>query len=387
VAVLPDEADLGRRITLLLREKDKEALTEGVKELESHVGKLSDGGPRKRVRDNTSQIRRLRSDVVLGELRQVREARTMARAKYYLRRLRAGLEEPTYGAVNDINLRRWQEYEDVWTDSLWVMGRRDSSGSHKGWYWGNFVPQIPRQMMLRYTKAGDWVLDGFAGSGTTLIECRRLGRNAVGIELNHQIASVARRIVSGEANPSGVRTEIFEGDSAKVHLKSILEGLGVKAVQMLILHPPYHDIIRFSDDPEDLSNAADVDAFIEGFAGCVGNLATCLESGRYMALVIGDKYSGGEWIPLGFLCMKEVLDRGDFALKSIVVKNFDETRGKRKQTALWRYRALAGGFYVFKHEYVFVFRKVGDGEGAGKGDQRSGRAAGGWRHGASSPAA
>jgi len=54
--------------------------------------------------------------------------------------------------------------------------------------------------------------------------------------------------------------------------------------------------------------------------------------------------------------MEEALRRG-FALKSIVVKNFDETLGKRQQTALWRYRALAGEFYVFKHEYIFVLRK------------------------------
>jgi hypothetical protein len=45
-------------------------------------------------------------------------------------------------------------------------------------------------------------------------------------------------------------------------------------------------------------------------------------------------------------------------LKSIVVKNFEETRGKRNQKELWRYRALAGGFYVFKHEYIFIFQKV-----------------------------
>jgi hypothetical protein len=55
--------------------------------------------------------------------------------------------------------------------------------------------------------------------------------------------------------------------------------------------------------------------------------------------------------------MERVLRRGDFMLKGIVVKNFDETRGKRSQQQLWRYRALAGGFYIFKHEYVFVFQK------------------------------
>jgi len=81
-----------------------------------------------------------------------------------------------------------------------------------------------------------------------------------------------------------------------------------------------------------------------------------LDSGRYLALVIGDKYAKGEWIPLGFLTMNAVLQRG-FTLKSVIVKNFDETAGKRNQKELWRYRALAGGFYIFKHEYIFVFVK------------------------------
>ena len=72
--------------------------------------------------------------------------------------------------------------------------------------------------------------------------------------------------------------------------------------------------------------------------------------------MIGDKYSKGEWIPLGFLTMNEITKRG-FSLKSIIVKNFEETIGKRNQKELWRYRALVGGFYIFKHEYIFLFKK------------------------------
>jgi hypothetical protein len=366
----PEANELRSRVEVLLREKDRDALRKGVSELALYVGKLSE-----RARGTTdlhvaAGSPGIHFDVLLGELRQVHEARTMSRAKYYLRRLRVGLGEPRPGSINDINLRRWKEYEDVWTDSLWVMGRRDSSGAHKGWYWGNFVPQIPRQMMLRYTKAGDWVLDGFTGSGTTLIECRRMGRNGIGIELNRKVALAARRLVSEEANPSGVLTEVFKGDSSTIDLKPILRRLGIRAVQLLILHPPYHDIIRFSDDPEDLSNAVDVEAFVARFSACVDNLAPFLEDGRHMALVIGDKYARGEWVPLGFSCMREVLNRGDFMLKSIIVKNFDETRGKRRQTALWRYRALAGGFYVFKHEYIFLFMKTGSREGNDRSHRR-----------------
>jgi hypothetical protein len=93
------------------------------------------------------------------------------------------------------------------------------------------------------------------------------------------------------------------------------------------------------------------------FGEVVDNVTARLEAGRYCVLVIGDKYARGQWIPLGFYCMNEVLKRG-YELKSIIVKNFDQTRGKRNQKELWRYRALVGGFYVFKHEYVIVFRKT-----------------------------
>jgi len=54
--------------------------------------------------------------------------------------------------------------------------------------------------------------------------------------------------------------------------------------------------------------------------------------------------------------MNEVVKRG-YSLKSTVVKNFDETRAKRRQKDLWRYRALSGGFYIFKHEYIMIFVK------------------------------
>ncbi|MEO0119603.1 MAG: DNA methyltransferase [candidate division WOR-3 bacterium] len=122
------------------------------------------------------------------------------------------------------------------------------------------------------------------------------------------------------------------------------------------MHPPYYDIIKFSKDPSDLSNAKNIDEFLKMFGEVVDNAQPYLEKGRYLVLVIGDKYSKGEWIPLGFYCMNEVLKRG-YLLKSIIVKNFEETRGKRNQKELWRYRALVGGFYVFKHEYIFLFQK------------------------------
>lgn len=298
----------------------------------------------------------LRRDVLTSELNQILESQTLEKVKYYLKRLENGILEVKTNKINDINLLRWKEYEEIITDSLWVFDKRDTSGAHLAWYWGNFIPQIPHQMMLRYTKKGDWVLDTFVGSGTTLIECRRLGRNGIGIELNPEIAQRAKELIEKEQNKDNVVNEIIIGDSRRIDIKQILGKYGIKQVQLLIMHPPYHDIIKFSKDKEDLSNAKNTEEFLKMFGEVIDNTTPYLEKERYFALVIGDKYSKGEWIPLGFYCMQEVLKRG-YLLKSIIVKNFEETRGKRNQKELWRYRALVGGFYIFKHEYIMLFKK------------------------------
>ncbi len=289
-------------------------------------------------------------------LDQIREARTLERASYYVERLIKGITETKTSAINDINLNRWQEYEHIYTDSLWIEPRRDNSGVHAAGYWGNFIPQIPHQMMLRYTKQGEWVLDTFAGSGTTIIEGQRLGRHTIGVELQPNIIVQAKQHIDAEPNPYDVVCDIAHGDSTTLDYAALLQHYGCQQVQLVMMHPPYFDIIKFSDDARDLSNAATLDDFVAKMSKLVEHVTPVLERGRYLALVIGDTYANGEWIPLGFYTMQMVLQHG-FTLKSIIVKNFEETTGKRNQKELWRYRALVGGFYIFKHEYVFVFQK------------------------------
>jgi len=85
------------------------------------------------------------------------------------------------------------------------------------------------------------------------------------------------------------------------------------------------------------------------------NTMEILEKERYLAIVIGDKYSAGKWIPLGFYCMNEAQKLG-MVLKSVIVKNMEGNRAKLNKEGIWRYRALTSDYYIFKHEYIFIFK-------------------------------
>lgn len=262
----------------------------------------------------------------------------------------------TKNPINDIDLDKWKEYDNIITDSLWIFDKRDKSGAHNAGYWGNFIPQIPNQLMLRYTKKNDWILDPFLGSGTSLIEAKRLGRNGIGIDLSPDAIKIAKENIEKENNIFNTQTEIINADSAIINLETELNKLNIKSVQLIIMHPPYWDIIKFSKNNRDLSNTKTIDEFINLFGETIDNTYPYLDKNRYLAIIIGDKYYKKEWFPLSFYVMESVLERG-YLLKSIIIKNFEETKGKMNQQKLWRYRALSGGFYIFKHEYILLFQK------------------------------
>lgn len=68
---------------------------------------------------------------------------------------------------NDLDLENWREC-DINTASLWLIQERTKTGKHKNIYHGNFIPQVPDQLIRRYTKKDEVVFQPFAGSGTTL---------------------------------------------------------------------------------------------------------------------------------------------------------------------------------------------------------------------------
>jgi DNA modification methylase len=259
--------------------------------------------------------------------------------------------------INDINLEDWKN-SDVWTDSLWIIEERDKSGKHDGFYHGNFVPQVPRQLIKKYTKEEDVVLDLFLGSGTTAYEAESLKRNFIGVDI---VPDMVLHVQSKLSKHNQCFYELFSGDSmgkqVKQKVKVILQAHQKKSAQLVILHPPYANIIKFSESQNDLSNAKNLAEFISMFCNVLKNAHELLEDKRYLAIVVGDIYKNSEWIPLGFYCIQSAQKVG-FKLKSIVVKNMAGNRGKQNREGIWRYRSLASDYYIFKHEYVMILKKI-----------------------------
>lgn len=262
-------------------------------------------------------------------------------------------------AYNDIKLKDWRNYKHIETGTLWNFQSRANTNGHSYDYHGNYIPQIATQLFERYTKAQDVVLDMFLGSGTTAIEAVNLNRRCIGVEIQKKMCDyVANKFTREELDKS---VKIINGDSTteavKKHIFATLKGLEEEHAQFLMLHPPYADIIKFSDLDGDLSAEMATEEFLEGFKKVAQIGYDALEKKRFAALIIGDKYANGELIPLGSMCMEKMKEVG-FMLKAVIVKNIEgNEKAKGKNANLWHYRALAGGFYIFKHEYIYLFQK------------------------------
>ena len=268
--------------------------------------------------------------------------------------------KPKTKPYSDIDLNNWKEYSHIKTDTWWEFASRDNTRGHSNEYHGNYIPQIAQQLYERFTKKGDVILDMFLGSGTSAIEALNMGRRCIGVELKpEQVEAVKNKFSEKElVTEVNIICEDSASEAVKDKIQARLDIMREKKAQFLVLHPPYDDIIKFSDKKEDLSNCATTEEFYELFTKVAKNGYDMLEKGRFAALIIGDKYSNSEIVPLGADCANKMREIG-FKMKAVIVKNMEgNERAKGKTANLWRYRALNGGFYIFKHEYIYVFQKV-----------------------------
>ena len=126
---------------------------------------------------------------------------------------------------------------------------------HSGKYRGNWSPYVPRNLILRYSQPGDWILDQFMGSGTTLVEAKLLNRHAVGVDINPQSVSISETNLQFQCE---TKSKIFTRNGNATDLHFIKDS----RIDFICTHPPYANIIKYSKGIEGDISLLAVDEFL-----------------------------------------------------------------------------------------------------------------------------
>jgi DNA modification methylase len=240
--------------------------------------------------------------------------------------------------------------EDIFelqTTTVWSFPQRGHWATHKSDYRGNFAPQVPRNLIEMYSQEGDSILDPMVGGGTTLIEAKLTARHALGVDINPDAIKLSEESLNFNHHPF-TKQKVMIGDARN------LSFLKDNSFDLIITHPPYMNIIRYSDGniPADLSNISNLTKFCDEIEIIAKELFRVLKPDKYCAILIGDTRKGKHFVPLAFNVMQRFLKAG-FVLKEDIIK----IQHNCTTTGQWKNKAKQQGFYLIMHEHLFVFRK------------------------------
>lgn len=117
-------------------------------------------------------------------------------------------------------------------------------------------------------KKDDLIIDSFLGSGTTLYECEKLKRKCIGLDINENILEFVLDNFGKNFDENAIFQEIviiLMLNKSNDFLGNALVKLESKKAQFIFLHPPYMDIVKFSEKKEDLSQISDLKEFKDKF--------------------------------------------------------------------------------------------------------------------------
>jgi len=269
------------------------------------------------------------------------------------------------GKPNDLDPKKWREYEKQRLQffSVWDTPERDPLGWTKETIHGSCPVEIPRQCIWRFSKQGETVLDPFVASGTTLVACARLRRKGIGIEINPNIAKVAKANLSAqtldpEINEWLQKQRLIIGDSRD--LKSL--GIEDESIDLVFAHPPYWNLINYSEEhgfvEGDLSTLPTLEEFLDGMKQNFGEVKRVLKNGRYFCVLIGEAFlKGGKVVPLDYHLTKLALDLG-FKFFTKVIKYTRLATSRMNFINTMKYRSLRSNFFICIHDYVLILRKT-----------------------------
>ena len=183
-------------------------------------------------------------------------------------------------------------------------------------------------VLHRFTKSGDRVLDPFCGSGTTLDVCKDTDREGIGFDL------------------APARPDIGQADARSLPLKN-------KTVDLVFMDPPYADNLTYSDDPRCIGKLKADGRYQRAMRLVLDECARVLREDCVLAIYVCDVFQKNRgFYPLGFELFE--MARTHFVPLDIVAV----TRHSRTlEMGNYRKAADEGGFFLRGFNYLLLLRR------------------------------
>jgi len=272
-------------------------------------------------------------------------------------------------SLEPIEVKRFEPLPEELTDvstTVWSFPERGSWATHRGDYRGNWAPQIPRALILKYTEPGDVVLDPMVGSGTTCIEALLLNRNCVAVDINynavmlthHRLYYLVKALKEGRRDllsytrgvGEGVKAwyRVFHGDARK------LDKIPDNSIDLVATHPPYLNIIEYGEKEVegDLSMTRSLEEYLTLFKQVAKEIYRVLKPGGVLGILVGDTRIKKHYVPITHYVLLILLDVG-FILKEEVIKIQHKMKTTRE---VWR-KLKERDFLLIYHEKLFILEK------------------------------
>ena len=221
--------------------------------------------------------------------------------------------------LNDLDGKTWLKFQKSWFIHN-PPPRRQDVRLHPA----KFPETLAEEFIRFFTKRGQTVLDPMVGTGSTLVAALRSGRKSVGIELNERYFGVAQQVVADEVAalgrvPKTRQPLLFNADAAQAGT------LKLPLIDYVLTSPPYWDMLRargaatqklrrttpgldvfYSDDPRDLGNVADYEAFVQHLTAIYAALKPVLKPRAYLTIIVKNVKKGGRIYPLAWDLAREL---------------------------------------------------------------------------------
>jgi DNA modification methylase len=267
--------------------------------------------------------------------------------------------------LNDLNGSEWIKRTLSWF-TLTVRRRKARELLHPG----KFPEELAARFISFFTKKNQWVIDPFLGVGSTLVACKQLQRNGVGIEINDEFVATAKDVLDSTSSAKPLELDIIEANALEIDqvLKTSYDD--VPQFQLCMTSPPYWNmlakhrggsksqhrdrkekglpLVYSSDIKDDISNIVDYKDYLDAVMKVFVKMKEFLSEKAHVVVVLQNiRAETGEFVPIAW-DFARVMQSHFKVLQEQVWCQTD------KRTGIWGYPST----YVSNvhHHYCLVFQ-------------------------------